>query len=543
MAKHFLKLIVLLIPSLATVTLLFYCLFSDTWIQINQGRLHNMTVLYENEYHEITGRGDQALIAKNMHIINARREQLQRSRSSSVDIVNYRQHSTSVIPASTTTTTVVESTTTTSTLSSVVSTTTEVIGENVYETETEQSGEEETGGEEYVDTDSTVQEENLKRNRRGLSRPNNFVYVTKLWPFVKLKSLYSECVEYHRLRLKMSTAYLTLERKEPIVGVIDYIDGSLREGEHDSACDEKSGKIQCLFSKKCVTGKSCDGVVHCDDQSDEQLCDSDRVCNFQTGITGFKCDNRCWQYWSKCDHTPHCLDLSDEISPDCAQPLHLSLATFSTLQRLNNFTAHIVKHDHASFAFGSSHYEARARCFKSFFNFKSAKLIHKDNLKYLSQPLADNIQEMNNLNYQLQLIYTLSFVFALFFALMALASLLFLSCFKKLCFQCPFWFYGFFQILCWLSSLVGLMTFFYAYYNNKQRMLDPSVHLPIDTELVRLNQELVSVEQLGVSFWLAVAATCTAFVASLFSCLVCCRLPSARHEDKEYKIMQLPAYN
>ena len=150
---------------------------------------------------------------------------------------------------------------------------------------------------------------------------------------------------------------------------------------------------------------------------------------------------------------------------------------------------------------------------------------------------------MNNINYQLQLIYTLSFLFAIFNALLALVSLAFLSCFKKFCYQCPFWFYGFFQILCWLSCLVGIMTFFYQYYNNKQRLLDPSVQLPINHEILRLNIELMHIEVLGVSFWCAVAATGASFLASLFSCLVCCRLPSPRHEDKEYKIMQLPSYN
>ena len=237
------------------------------------------------------------------------------------------------------------------------------------------------------------------------------------------------------------------------------------------------------------------------------------------------------------------MDLSDEASNECAQPLKLHLAYFSSMASMNNLTAQIIKHDHYSFSFGSNHFETSTRCFKNYFNFKSPKLIPKDSLKYLNQMLADNIQEMNNINYQLQLIYTLSFVFSFIFALMALISLAFLSCFKKLCFQCPFWFYGFFQILCWLSCLVGLMTFFYQYYNSKQRMMDPSVQLPIVTELLRLNQELLTVEQLGISFWLAVAATCTSFLASLFSCLVCCRLPSSRHEDKEYKIMQLPAYN
>lgn len=192
---------------------------------------------------------------------------------------------------------------------------------------------------------------------------------------------------------------------------------------------------------------------------------------------------------------------------------------------------------------GTDHYDASNQCFQQYFNFKSARLLQKDTLKYLSQSLADNVQETNNLNYHLQLIYTLAFTSALVFCLLALLSMLFLACFGKLCFQCPFWFFGFFQILAWLTSLCGLMTFLYAFWADKQRSLDPQMMLPIRSELIRLNDGLLQVERLGLSFWLAVGAVASAFLGSFLSCLVCCRLPSSRHEDKEYKIMQLPTYS
>jgi hypothetical protein len=298
-------------------------------------------------------------------------------------------------------------------------------------------------------------------------------------------------------------------------------------------------------------------VVDCEDQSDEQMCTDERVCSFNNDITGFKCDNTCWQYWNKCDFTPHCFDLSDELATECTQHQDLSAAAANSNQTSakkistsgsSALTAGFagffpINHDHSTFTLGRNHYDRARGCFRDYFNFKSAKLIRKDTLKYLSQQLADNVQETNNLNYHLQLIYTLSFVAALLFCLLALLSIVFVVCFGKLCFQCPFWFFGFFQILAWLTCLSGLMTFLYQFYASKQKALDPLVQLPIHSEIMRLNAQLLDVERLGVSFWLATAATATSFLGSFMSCVICCRLPSSRHEDKEYKIMQLPTYS
>ncbi len=178
-----------------------------------------------------------------------------------------------------------------------------------------------------------------------------------------------------------------------------------------------------------------------------------------------------------------------------------------------------------------------------YFDFKSARLVQKANLQYLSQALADHLQEANNISFHIHLLYTLSFLAALLFFAMALLSLLFVPCCKKLCLQCPFWFYGFFNILAWLSSSFGLLTFLYEFVASRQRSLDPLARLPVDNELLRLNTELADLQTLGLTFWFAVAATAVACAGSFVSCVVCCRLPTARHEDKEYKIMQLPTYS
>lgn len=290
--------------------------------------------------------------------------------------------------------------------------------------------------------------------------------------------------------------------------------------------------------------KKCNGIVECPDQSDEQQCDSQVNCS----PSDHKCDNRCWNSWHKCDGKPHCSDMSDEIN--CATEDSSSMyAFFSRMLGKSNSTTDtddsISKAPAVSepFTFGQYHFNQKHQCFMHYFNFKSAEKVNKDTLQYLSSTLADNLQEAHNIKYHIHLIYTLSFLAALIFSILSLLSLLFVVCFKKVCFQCPYWFYGFFNILAWLSSSFGLITFLYECFSNHQHVLDPLARVPIDNELIRLNVEVAQLQQFGISFWFAVATTSMSFFASFVSCIICCRLPTARHEDKEYKIMQLPTYS
>ena len=284
--------------------------------------------------------------------------------------------------------------------------------------------------------------------------------------------------------------------------------------------------------------RRCDGIVDCDDQSDEQVCEQ-KACATQTGGGGYQCDQRCWPYWTRCDQTPNCFDMSDELSTECpiiAKPFQWSVI----LPR--SFNANNINSTR-TFALGHYHFEPKHSCFRSYFDFKSARLVRAESLKYLPQPLADQIQETKNINYHLQLIYALAFVAALVLSLLALVSLLFVACLGKSCMRhCPYWFYGFFIILAWFACSIGCVTFLYQWYSDLHRALDPNTRLPIDNEILRLNSELLVLDQFGVSFWVAVAATGTSFLASLLSCVVCCRLPGSRHDDKEYKIMHVPSY-
>jgi hypothetical protein len=233
MARHALKVSLLLVPSLATVVLLLYCMFSDSWVSINMERLHNVTVLYENEYNVVTGK---AVAFTN----------LDRSGDSINQVVSFRDKVTTEATTTTTRTTTTTTTTTTTPIDS---------GEMYEAEETDSTNHEEETGEEYPAESSN---ENLldknTRARRQVGR-NNFVYITKLWPLTRFKGLYSECIQYFPFKLKISKAYLNLENKEPIIGVIDYLD-TLNSSRQTKTCDEKAGQILCPLNKKCVTGKT-----------------------------------------------------------------------------------------------------------------------------------------------------------------------------------------------------------------------------------------------------------------------------------------------
>lgn len=536
------KVVLLTIPCMATLGLLIYCLISQQWVEVDEQRLASITETFEREFVAYENRTRWPSSSRVGPLVG---------KSSS----NER----TTTPTTTTTTTTTETTTTTT-----VASTAGTAADPDYTAEDYEDDEnQDENGAVQRKRDLSSSSANLFERRTLKGKPGHameitsvkkhgdFVYVTQLWPLVKRKSVYSECIEYVRLKLKMSRSYLIAERKAPIVGHIHYYDDGTfdRDAADSIECASRPGTVFCQFTKTCKKGKSCDGVVDCEDQSDEQACGepSARVCSYANDISGFSCDAKCFQYWHKCDGEPHCFDLSDETSADCrsASPLVNLTQSASYFQRtLASFFP--PSSDPMQFTLGQDNFDVERKCFRRYFNFKSPRLIPKETLKYLSQSLADNIQETNNLNYHLHLIYTMAFAAAVVFCLLALFSLVFLTCFGKLCFQCPFWFFGFFQILAWLTSLCGLMTFLYAFWMDKQRSIDPNAAntlMPVRAELVRLNPDLVELERLGLTFWLATGAVGSAFLGSFLACIICCRLPSSRHEDKEYKIMQLPTYS
>ena len=158
-----------------------------------------------------------------------------------------------------------------------------------------------------------------------------------------------------------------------------------------------------------------------------------------------------------------------------------------------------LKSQFTPLTFGQFHYDKKRNCFVNYFDFKSARTLTKENIKNLPPQLADHIQDKNNLSYNLQVIYSLAFVSALVFTLLSLLSLAGVSCFKKLCFHCPFWFYGFFTLLAWIACFFGLMAFMFQCFSTKFKTIEPYSRLPIDNELIRLNPELIGLQEFGIS--------------------------------------------
>lgn len=528
-SQHLFKSLFLLAITLISIGLLTVCLVSDWWIQVDQARLQAVEQQYQAEYVRYKSTMDE----QSSEVGNFDQEVKQFvPPSPSLDSGLDNQRWDDVKPETTT-----EGTTRAAPTTTMTTTTSEY----------------EYGLYDYAGYDDPFSEDNHKKiKRRSAPRVVDYVYVMRMWPLVKFKSLYAECIEYKELPLKVSAAYLLQSKKEPVAGAINYgphLNDMLKQGRSSRGgqiCDQ--GEIQCVLSQECVRGANCDGVIDCNDQSDEQQCQVQSEC--KSGE--HRCDNRCVHNWHKCDQAPHCSDLSDERG--CSAPEDSSMYSFFARMLAvadNSSSAEAVQAlgltkspaAHEPFALGQYHYDEERNCFMHYFDFKSARLVQKEQLQYLSQSLADHLQEANNISFHVHLIYALSFFAALFFFAMALFSLLFVVCFKKLCFQCPFWFYGFFNILAWLASSFGLLTFLYEFMASKQRTLDPLARLPIDNELLRLNTELAELQTFGLTFWFAVAATSTAFFGSFVSCIICCRLPTARHEDKEYKIMQLPTYS
>lgn len=507
-SRNLFKSLFLLIITLVTIGLLTFCLVSDWWIQVNEKKLEEIQLKFENDYTRFNGQQQATNLNEfepNIYVPDD-------------DVFTPKDNQ--VFTTSTTTTTTTTTTQETTTM-------------NLYD----------YGQYDYSESGYDYSESaNSYKNKRN-AKVVDYVYVRKLWPLTKYKSLYSECIEYKEFPLKISAAYLVQSKKEPIIGEINYgyqLNSVLRaERTGVAACDQ--GEIRCVLSQECVRGAFCDGTIDCSDQSDEQRCERPVECKNDE----HRCDNKCWKSWHKCDKNPHCIDLSDEKT--CSQPEDSSMYSFfARMLKLENQTEPDFTKTPASnekFTLGEYHYDPDHQCFVHYFNFKRAELVEKENLQYLSQVLADHLQEAKNINFHIHLIYSLSFASALVFCIMSLFSLLFVICFKKLCFQCPFWFYGFFNILAWLSSSFGLLTFLYEFMANKQRTLDPLARLPIENELIRLNKELGELQDFGLTFWFAVAATSMSFFSSFVSCIICCRLPTARHEDKEYKIMQLPTYS
>ena len=220
------KVIVLLLPATITVGLLSFCLISDWWIGVDEIKLTAFKQAQENAFQVYMHGG----------------------------VVQQQQETTTTTKL--TTTTIKIKTTTTKKLNDdlAVDDYGSNGGENVYDDEMTSTSLSNNSDTLNYDAENIDQEnmKKLRKKRSSTSKSNEFVYVTKLWPMIKSKSLYSECIRYEKLTLRMSMSYLNLSNKEPIVGTIHYGNGLLNASSE--TCTGKVGMISCLLSNECVQG-------------------------------------------------------------------------------------------------------------------------------------------------------------------------------------------------------------------------------------------------------------------------------------------------
>ena len=228
------KVIVLLIPATLTVGLLSFCLISDWWISVDEIKLNAFKTTQEQAFNAyIRGEADPTLAT----ISTTTRK----TTTTTPDVLDP-------------TTIVVKTKKNKPTLQEEFSDTYDSNDANLYDDE-EASLSNHTLDEE----ESDLADVKRMRKREQPSTPKDYVYVTKLWPLTKSKSLFSECIRYEKLTLKMSVAYLNMSNKEPILGTIHY--GGLLNATSEEAvvaanemCQGKMGMISCSLNNECVQG-------------------------------------------------------------------------------------------------------------------------------------------------------------------------------------------------------------------------------------------------------------------------------------------------
>jgi len=231
--KNLCKVIVLLLPATITVGLLSFCLISDWWIGVDEMKLAAFKQAQDKAFEAYLGGGGGG--------------------ASDVDVVQIERTVTTKNKISPTT----KLTTTATTTTKKPSTNDDDDYGNggMYDDETSSS----SSSNDTLNYEAMENEESqeVKKLKKRQVNSKEFVYVTKLWPMIKSKSLYSECVRYEKLTFRMSLSYLNLSNKEPISGTIHYgndLIGNSSSSKANEQCKGRVGMISCLLSNECVQG-------------------------------------------------------------------------------------------------------------------------------------------------------------------------------------------------------------------------------------------------------------------------------------------------
>lgn len=143
----------------------------------------------------------------------------------------------------------------------------------------------------------------------------------------------------------------------------------------------------------------------------------------------------------------------------------------------------------------------------------------------------------------------LLFIAAPLLTFLALLIIFCINCVERF-YSIPFAFVSFVSLASFLSGAGGVGIFLYEWVQDRLHRPDYTYELnQAEALIVAFNPWLINIEQLGLAFWLTIAAVGTTLFTTILSCCFCCGLQSEKsklrfHVDNDvYEIVQMTPYD
>ncbi|CAF1428031.1 unnamed protein product [Adineta ricciae] len=410
-----------------------------------------------------------------------------------------------------------------------------------------------------------------------------------LIPHTVARGLLTECTKYEKTKVLVSNAFDFREDQSPLanetcsshqigctkgVAISRPLTRCINRAQHCDGiihCEDKSDELACnqtVHNAACPTGftkcpdgkvcyrqqeQTCDGVSNCMNDFDEQNCNEEK-CRSNRHVycpRERKCSRRENSY--KCDGIVDCEDNSDEENCQhcngdptvflcdgrCFQPKYRcdGVVHCSDLRDELNCTDYSSTTNEKGDMFRLE-YLCHEKRFNPFI-FYPPKI---DPRLLESYPHPNQRTEYLNFMFYLQLVAFYCVASGLIFLFLAIISLFFFACCRDKCISVPFCLYGMWTLLAWIAICAALLAFVGMWLWKKHNLSDYENNPPLDIMIYQRNPSLQYVEFFGLSFWLACGAALVAFIGVLLSCCVCFTVGSSRSENKEYEIMHMQNY-
>ena len=102
-----------------------------------------------------------------------------------------------------------------------------------------------------------IEFKNYKDSNTDKGQSNiEWFYIEKLWPLTKRFGLYSKCVEYKKIYLKLSNNFITTNKNSIIKSsLIHYPDYIISNKNENKPCGGDDNQVRCFYNNECVVGK------------------------------------------------------------------------------------------------------------------------------------------------------------------------------------------------------------------------------------------------------------------------------------------------